>query len=140
MFMSLKEWWIYYITYVPILSGSLLQSTPIVVLKEYIEKVTGVPTHQQRLTIGSIVLEDWDHDSNMMFIGHYPAIQHGSLLHIIVQTEGGFQVKVQHYYYNNNYYNFKVTLKGTRGSQVYIFETYHSQFYMNISHNEVTNM
>ena len=104
-------------------------------LKEYIEKVTGVPTHQQRLTIGSTVLEDWDHDSNMMFIGHYPAIQHGSLLHIIVQTEGGFRTKVQHYDYN---YNTKVTLKGTRRSQVYIFET--CQFYMNISHNEVTNM
>ena len=123
--------------YVPILSGSLLQSTPIVVLKEYIEKVTGVPTHQQRLTIGSTVLEDWDHDSNMMFIGHYPAIQHGSLLHIIVQTEGGFRMKVEHHKNYRNEYT-TVTLKGTRGSQVYIFDT--CQFYINISHNEVTNM
>ena len=124
--------------YVPILSGSLLQSTPIVVLKEYIEQVTGVPTYQQRLTIGSTVVEDWDHDSNMMFIGHYPAIQHGSLLHIIVQTEGGFRMMVKNHKHDYNGYPTKVTLKGTRESQVYIFETH--QFYINTSHNEVTNM
>ena len=109
---------------------TLLQSTPIVVLKEYIETVTKVPTHQQKLIIGSTVLEDWDHDNNMMFIGHYPAIQNGSLLNIIiVQTREGFRMEV----INNNI--IALTLNGTNGSQVYIFKTY--RFYINTSREEV---
>ena len=107
-----------------------MQSTPIVVLKEYIERVTKVPTHQQRLTIGSTVLEDWDHDDNMMFIGHYPAIKNGSLIHIIVvQTQGGFRMKVEHVH------SYQIVLKGT---QVYIFRT--NQFYINTSSYEVTSV
>ena len=104
-------------------------------LKEYIEKVTKVPTHQQRLTIGSTVLEDWDHDYNMMFIGHYPAIQNGSLIHIIiVQTQEEFQMKVV------NRHSRQITLKGTRGPQVYIFRTCMYHFYINTSSYEVTSV
>ena len=67
---------------------------PIVKLKECIEECTGVPTHQQRLTIGDTIVEDWDEEDKMMFIGDYPNIQHGSLLYLI-QLEGGFRMKVQ---------------------------------------------
>ena len=68
---------------------------PIVKLKECIEECTGVPTHQQRLTIGSTIVEDWDDEDRMMFIGNYPNIHDGSLLYL-VQLEGGSRMKVRH--------------------------------------------
>ena len=67
---------------------------PIVKLKECIEECTGVPTHQQRLTIGSTIVEDWDDEDRMMFIGNYPNIHDGSLLYL-VQLEGGSRMKVR---------------------------------------------
>ena len=70
------------------------QNMPIVKLKECIEECTGVPTHQQRLTIGDSIVEDWDEEHRMMFIGDYPKIQHGSLLYLI-QLDGGYRMKVQ---------------------------------------------
>ena len=66
---------------------------PIVKLKECIEECTGVPTHQQRLTIGSTIVEDWDDEDRMMFIGNYPNIHDGSLLYL-VQLKGGSRMKV----------------------------------------------
>ena len=69
------------------------QNTPIVKLRECIEECTGVPTHQQRLTIGSTIVEDWDDEDRMMFIGDYPNIHDGSLLYL-VQLEGGSRMKV----------------------------------------------
>ena len=71
------------------------QNTPIVKLRELVEECTGVPTHQQRLTIGSTIVEDWDHKNRMMFIGDYPNIHDGSLLCLIVQLEGGSRMKVK---------------------------------------------
>ena len=67
--------------------SNTIQSMPIVKLKECIEECTGVPTHQQRLTIGDTIVEDWDEEDRMMFIGDYPNIQHGSLLYLI-QLDG----------------------------------------------------
>ena len=69
---------------------------PIVKLKECIEECTGVLTHQQRLTIGDTIVEDWDEEDKMMFIGDYPNIQHGSLLYLI-QHDGGHRMKVQNF-------------------------------------------
>ena len=81
------------------------------------------------------MLEDWDHDDNMMFIGHYPAIQNGSLIHIIiVQTKEVFQMKVKR---DHRYYK-EITLRGTKGLQVYIFRI--DGFYINISHNEASDL
>ena len=71
-----------------------MQHTPIVKLRELVEERTGVPTHQQRLTIGSTIVEDWDHEDRMMFIGDYPNIHDGSLLYL-VQLEGGSRMKVE---------------------------------------------
>ena len=75
----------------------LIQHTPIVELRECVEECTGVPTHQQRLTIGSTIVEDWDHENRMMFIGDYPNIHDGSLLHL-VQLEGGSRMRVKQAY------------------------------------------
>ena len=74
---------------------NVVQHMPIVKLKECIEECTGVPTHQQRLTIGSTIVEDWDDEDRMMFIGNYPNIHDGSLLYL-VQLEGGNRMKVIH--------------------------------------------
>ena len=71
-----------------------IQNTPIVKLRECVEECTGVPTHQQRLTIGSTIVEDWGHKNRMMFIGDYPNIHDGSLLYL-VQLEGGSRMKVE---------------------------------------------
>ena len=72
------------------------------------------------------MLEDWDHDDNMMFIGHYPAIQNGSLVHIIIKTQGlGFRVKVK-------FLDGAGTLVGTNG---YSFKT--RVFFINTSYDEV---
>ena len=71
-----------------------MQNTPIFRLRELVEECTGVPTHQQRLTIGSTIVEDWDDEDRMMFIGDYPNIHDGSLLYL-VQLEGGSRMKVK---------------------------------------------
>ena len=72
----------------------IIKHTPIVKLRECVEESTGVPTHQQRLTIGSTIVEDWDDEDRMMFIGDYPNIHDGSLLYL-VQLEGGSRMKVE---------------------------------------------
>ena len=78
--------------------SNTIQSMPIVKLKECIEECTGVPTHQQRLTIGDTIVEDWDEEDRMMFIGDYPNIQHGSLLYLI-QLDGGYRMTIQCFMY-----------------------------------------
>ena len=75
--------------------ASPTQNTPIVKLRECVEECTGVATHQQRLTIGSTIVEDWDDEDRMMFIGDYPNIHDGSLLYL-VQLEGGSRMKVNY--------------------------------------------
>ena len=74
--------------------SNTIQSMPIVKLKECIEECTGVLTHQQRLTIGDTIVEDWDEEDRMMFIGDYHTIQHGSLLYLI-QLDGGYRMTVK---------------------------------------------
>ena len=96
---------------------------PIVKLKECIEKCTGVPTHQQRLTIGSTIVEDWDDEDRMMFIGNYPNIHDGSLLYL-VQLEGGSRMKVRH----SSRYQLKL-VRQRPGTVEYHYRTKH--FYVN---------
>ena len=106
-----------------------MQSLPIVKLREFVEKCTGVPTHQQRLTIGSTILEDWDPEDKMMFIGDYPAIHSGSLLYLI-QLDRGFRIKVIPRRGIST-----LTCCGTRKSVVYQYEA--SYFYITVSVTEV---
>ena len=49
-----------------------------------------VQAHQQQLMT---IVEDWDYEDRMMFIGDYPNIHDGSLLYL-VQLEGGSRMKV----------------------------------------------
>ena len=99
------------------------QHMPIVKLKECIEECTGVPTHQQRLTIGSTIVEDWDDEDRMMFIGNYPNIHDGSLLYL-VQLEGGSRMKV----YHRSNSQLKLVRKGP-GTVEYHYQTQY--FYIN---------
>ena len=97
---------------------------PIVKLKECIEKCTGVPTHQQRLMIGSTIVEDWDDEDRMMFIGNYPNIHDGSLLYL-VQLEGGSRMIV---YYKNMPTQMMLVRQGS-GTMEYHYQT--TYFYVN---------
>ena len=97
---------------------------PIVKLKECIEECTGVPTHQQRLTIGSTIVEDWDDEDRMMFIGNYPNIHDGSLLYL-VQLEGGSRMKVRR---RESTQLIKLVRRGP-GPAEYYYQTKH--FYIN---------
>ena len=38
---------------------------------------TLIPPHQQKLTVGSTVLEDWDEDGNVLLLYNYPSIYNG---------------------------------------------------------------
>ena len=96
---------------------------PIVKLKECIEECTGVPTHQQRLTIGSTIVEDWDDEDRMMFIGNYPNIRDGSLLYL-VQLEGGSRMIAFH----KNRNQMKLVRQGP-GTVEYHYQT--KYFYIN---------
>ena len=103
-----------------------MQNTPIVKLRECIEECTSVPTHQQRLTIGSTIVEDWDHENRMMFIGDYPNIHDGSLLYL-VQLEGGSRMKVE---FRDDQYGSYTNVKLSKDCSVeYCYETH--QFYVN---------
>ena len=105
---------------------------PIVKLKECIEECTGVPTHQQRLTIGSTIVEDWDDEDRMMFIGNYPNMHDGSLLYL-VQLEGGSRMKVINRFSDQ----LKLVRQGP-GTAEYHYRTKH--FYINSDmHGECNN-
>ena len=71
--------------------------------------------------IGSTIVEDWDHEDRMMFIGDYPNIHDGSLLYL-VQLEGGSRMKVRGRQTNS----FDLVKKGP---VQYRYQT--SQFYVN---------
>ena len=102
-----------------------IQNTPIVKLRECVEKCTGVATHQQRLTIGSTIVEDWDDEDRMMFIGDYPNIHDGSLLYL-VQLEGGSRMRVE--FCDEDYDSYTVQLSD-HWPVKYCYETH--QFYVN---------
>ena len=46
-----------------------------------------IPTYQQRLTVGDIVLEDWDVEGRPFLLANYPAIQDGVTLYLVCLTK-----------------------------------------------------
>ena len=117
------------------LKQSLFQNTPIVKLKEFIEEHTNVPTHHQKLTVGTTVLEDWDKDDNMMFIGDYPAIHYGSVLYII-QHDGYFRTRVT--VVKKTHHRASKETIHLHGKSDYSYQT--TQFYVNTSQAEVESV
>ena len=57
-------------------------------LRELIKEKTGIPTHQQRLTVGNTVLEDWDEEGRIMHLRNYPAIHDGATIYLVQLTTG----------------------------------------------------
>ena len=47
---------------------------PTVSLKKTGSSTLSIPPHQQKLTVGSTVLEDWDEDCKVLLLCNYPSI------------------------------------------------------------------
>ena len=69
------------------------QSTAVHYLRELVETKLSIPTYQQKLVVGDIVLEDWDEQGNVMLLANYPKIHDGATMYVVQLTEG---IKVMH--------------------------------------------
>ena len=52
--------------------------------------------HQQKLTIGTTVLEDWDEEGKVLLLCNYPSIHDGVTIYLVCLTKG-IHVKIHHY-------------------------------------------
>ena len=66
---------------------------PVFKLREAVKDVLSVDTHQQKLTVRDIVLEDWDEAGAMMMIIRYPKFHDGVTVYLVQLVEG-IHVKV----------------------------------------------
>ena len=57
-------------------------------MRELIQKEFSIPPHQQKLTIGTTVLEDWDEDVKVLLLCNYPSIHDGVTIELVHVTEG----------------------------------------------------
>ena len=64
------------------------QSTPVFKLRELIWDKLSILPHQQKLTIGTTVLEDWDEGGNVLLLCNYPSIYDGVTIELVRVTEG----------------------------------------------------
>ena len=64
------------------------QNTPMFHLRELVEEQFSIPPHQQKLTIGTTVLEDWDEDGKVLLLCNYPYIHDGVTIELCHVTEG----------------------------------------------------
>ena len=72
------------------------QSTPVFKLRELIRDKLSILPHQQKLTIGTAVLEDWDEDGKVLLLCNYPSIYDGVTIGLVRVTEG-VHVKLSDY-------------------------------------------
>ena len=56
-------------------------------LKKTGSSTLSIPPHQQKLTVGSIVLEDWDEDGNVLLLCNYPSIYDGVTIQFHLVTK-----------------------------------------------------
>ena len=64
------------------------QNTPVFHLRELVEEQFSILPHQQKLTVGTTVLEDWDEDGKVLLLCNYPAIYDGVTIELVHVTEG----------------------------------------------------
>ena len=90
---SIKRWTIY--MYVKQLDGTKTtveledhRNTAIFQLKEKVHSALSILPHQQKLTIGTTVLEDWDEDGKVLLLCNYPSIHDGVTIELVHVTEG----------------------------------------------------
>ena len=64
------------------------ENTPVFHLRELVQKEFSIPPHQQKLTLGTTVLEDWDEDGKVLLVCNYPSIHDGVTIELVHVTEG----------------------------------------------------
>ena len=64
------------------------RNTAIFQLKEKVGSALSIPPHQQKLTAGTTVLEDWDEDGKVLLLCNYPSIYDGVTIYLVCLTEG----------------------------------------------------
>ena len=72
------------------------QSTPVFKLRELIRDKLSILPHQQKLTAGTTVLEDWDEDGKVLLLCNYPSIYDGVTIELVRVAEGVY-VKLSDY-------------------------------------------
>ena len=72
------------------------QCTPVFKLRELIQNKLSILPHQQKLTAGTTVLEDWDEDGKVLLLCNYPSIYDGVTIELVRVTEG-VHVKLSDY-------------------------------------------
>ena len=70
------------------------QSTPVFELRELVKKQFDIPTHQQVLTVGTTVLEDWDDKGGKKLLCNYPSVHDGVTIVLDHVTERPIHVKL----------------------------------------------
>ena len=73
------------------------ENTPVFHLRELVQKEFSIPPHQQKLTAGTTVLEDWDEDGKVLLLCNYPSIHDGVTIELCHVTEG-IHVKLEGVY------------------------------------------
>ena len=69
------------------------RSTPVFEVRELVKKEFSIPPHQQKLTIGTTVLEDWDEDGKKL-LRNYPSVHDGVTIVLDHVTEGPIHVRL----------------------------------------------
>ena len=64
------------------------RSTTVHSLRENIQAELSIPTHQQKLLVGDIVLEEWDEDGKIMLLANYPTLFAGATISVVKLTDG----------------------------------------------------
>ena len=70
------------------LSLNECQCTPVFKLRELIWNKLSILPHQQKLTAGTTVLEDWDEDGKLLLLCNYPCIYDGVAIELVRVAEG----------------------------------------------------
>ena len=71
------------------------QSTPVFELRELVQKLFhSILPHQQKLTVGTTVLEDWDDEGDKKLLRNYPCVHDGVTIKLDHVTEGPIHVKL----------------------------------------------
>lgn len=70
------------------------QSTPVFELRELVQKQFSIPPHQQKLKVGTTVLEDWSDEGDKKLLRNYPCVHDGVTIELDHVTVGPIHVKL----------------------------------------------
>ena len=104
--------------------------------RELVKEMMGVPTQQQRLTVGTTVLEDWDEEGNIMLLQNYPAVYDGATIYLIQLTEG--RIFQTHTYFSPQSCSFQNISHKFQAVRIQHSYPYHMYDYINIPNPKVS--